>query len=177
MPTWLSVVLEIVKISVPALIVFFTVYTLLKQYLDGQYRMKAAELQQSRQASTTPLRFQAYERLSLLCERIALPNLIMRMRPEGMNVAEYRFALMLGIQQEFEHNITQQVYVSEQLWEIIKMARDHTVEVINLSAEKLEHKADAKELAQFILGLPPENTTGALEQALKAIKREAASLL
>ncbi len=177
MPTWLSVLLEIVKITVPALIVFLTVYTLLKQYLDGQYRMKAAELQQSRLAATTPLRFQAYERLSLLCERIALPTLIMRVRPEKMSVAEYRLALMLAIQQEFEHNITQQVYISEQLWEILKTARDHTVEVINISAEKLPPKADARELAQFILGLPAENTTGALDKALTAIKREAAALL
>ncbi len=177
MPTWLSVILEIVKITVPALIVFLTVYTLLKQYLDGQHRMKAAELQQARQASTTPLRFQAYERLSLLCERIALPTLIMRVRPDKMSVAEYRLALMLAIQQEFEHNITQQVYISEQLWEILKAARDHTVEVINISADKLPHKAEAKELAHFILNLPPENTTGAIDKALAAIKREAAALL
>jgi len=81
MPIWLSVILEIIKISLPALIVFFTVHTLLKQYLAGQERMKALELQQNRLGSTTPLRFQAYERLSLLCERIALPNLIMRMLP------------------------------------------------------------------------------------------------
>lgn len=177
MPVWLSVILEIVKITVPALIVFFTVHTLLKQYLAGQERMRALELQHSRLGSTTPLRFQAYERLSLMCERIALPNLIMRMRPETANVAEYRLAMMLAIQQEFEHNITQQVYVSEQLWEIIKMARDHTVEVINISAEKLPPKSEAKELAQFILSLPPENTTGALDKALTAIKREAAAML
>lgn len=177
MPTWLAVILEIVKITVPALIVFLTVYTLLKQYLDGQYRLKAAELQQNRLASTTPLRFQAYERLSLLCERIALPNLVMRVRPEGMSVAEYRLALMLAIQQEFEHNITQQVYISEQLWEILKAARDHAVEVINLSAEKLQPKTDATEMARFILSLPAENTVGATDKALAAIKREAAAML
>jgi hypothetical protein len=177
MPAWLSVLLEIIKVTVPALIVYLTVHTLLKQFLEGQYRMKAAELQQDRQASTTPMRFQAYERLSLLCERIALPNLIMRVRPDGMSVAEYRLTLMLAIQQEFEHNITQQVYVSQQLWEIIKTARDHTVEVINLSADNMTPKGDAKELAQFILSLPQENTVGALDKALVAIKREAASLL
>ncbi len=177
MPAWLSVLLEIIKVTVPALIVFLTVRTLLKQFLEGQYRMRAAELQQSRLASTTPLRFQAYERLSLLCERIALPNLIMRVRPEGMSVAEYRLALMLAIQQEFEHNITQQVYISEQLWEILKMARDHAVEVINLSAEKLPPKADAADMARFILGLPAENTVGATDKALAAIKREAAVML
>ncbi len=177
MPVWLSVLLEIVKITVPALIVFLTVYTLLKQYLEGQQRLKALELQQSRQSATMPLRFQAYERLSMLCERIALPNLIMRIRPDGLTVAEYRLALMLAIQQEFEHNITQQVYISEQLWEILKTARDHTVEVINLSAEPLDGKADARELAQAALALPPESTVAALDKALSAIKREAAVLL
>ena len=177
MPVWLSVLLEIVKVTVPALIVFLTVYYLFRQFFDGQVRLKMLELQQSRQASTTPMRFQAYERLSLLCERIALPSLIMRLRPEKMTVAEYRIALMLAIQQEFEHNITQQVYISEALWEILKAARDHAVEVINLSAGNLSPKADGKELAQFILGLPPENTTAAVDKALTAIKREAATLL
>lgn len=177
MPTWLTVILEIIKITVPALIVFFTVHTLFKQYLDGQYRLKAAELQQSRLASTMPLRFQAYERLSLLCERIELPNLMMRIRPDDMTVAEYRLTLMLAIQQEFEHNITQQVYVSEQLWEIIKIARDQTVEIINLSAEKLSPKAEGRELSRVILSLPPEHMVGALEKALVAIKRETSTML
>ncbi len=176
MPTWLAVILEIIKITVPALIVFFTVHTLFKQYLDGQYRLKAAELQQGRLSTTMPLRLQAYERLSLLCERIELPNLIMRIQPEDMTVAEYRLSLMLAIQQEFEHNITQQVYVSEQLWEILKMARDQTVEIINLSAEKLAPKANGRELSRLILSLPPEHLVGALEKALLAIKREASTL-
>lgn len=177
MPVWLSVLLEIVKVTVPALIVFLTVYHLLRQYLDSQVLLRKLEIQQSNQAATTPMRFQAYERLSLLCERIALPSLILRVRPEKMSAAEYRIVLMLAIQQEFEHNITQQVYVSEALWEILKAARDHAVEVINLSAGNLPAKAEGKELAQFILGLPPENTTAAVDKALSAIKREAATLL
>ena len=112
MARWLEVMLEIIKITIPALVVFFTVYTLLKQFMEGQYKTQMLQFKQNQHKTTIPLRLQAYERLSLFCERISIPNLVLRLRNENMTAAELRMALMLGIQHEFEHNITQQVYVS-----------------------------------------------------------------
>src|SRR5690606_3917144 len=113
MPVWLSVILEIIKITIPALIVFATVHTLLKQYLEKQYQLRKLDLKQDQTKTTTRLRLQAYERLSLFCERISIPSLILRLRSEKMNAMELRLAMMIAIQKEFEHNITQQVYVSD----------------------------------------------------------------
>lgn len=179
MPVWLEVILEIVKITVPALIVFFTVYNLLKQYLDGQHRMRLLDLKQSQQKESIPLRFQAYERLSLFCERIALPNLILRMRQEGMTTAQLKLTLLLAIQQEYEHNITQQVYVSDQLWQIIKIARDDAVNMIDVVMEDIDPKSDAKVLAGALFTfLQKRAATGTgVDKALIAIKKEASILL
>ena len=177
MPAWLSVILEIVKITVPALIVYFTVYSLLKQYLEGQHKMRMLEFKQSHQKESTPLRFQAYERLSLFCERIALPNLILRMRQEGMTTAQLRLSLLLAIQQEYEHNITQQVYVSDQLWQIIKIARDDAVNTIDIVSEDIDPKADAKELATELFKFLQKRESTGLDKALVAIKKEASLLL
>ena len=97
MPIWLATILEIIKITVPSLIVFFTVHTLLKQYLENQYKIRMVEFKQSQQKTTVPLRLQAYERLSLFCERISIPGLVIRLRMEGMTARELRLAMMIAV--------------------------------------------------------------------------------
>lgn len=177
MPTWLSFILEVLKLTIPALIVFLTAYYILKTYLENQYRLKMAEIKQGQIQTTLPLKLQAYERLSMLCERIAIPNLLLRIRKDGMTAGELQVALLLAIQQEYEHNITQQVYVSGQLWEIIKMARDEAVNVVALVAEKVGPRADGKELAQALFNIVNQREAMAVEKALMAIKKEAAIVL
>ena len=163
MPTWLSFVLEVLKLTIPALIVFLTAYYILKTYLENQYRLKMAEIKQGQIQTTLPLKLQAYERLSMLCERIAIPNLLLRIRKDGMTAGELQVSLLLAIQQEYEHNITQQVYVSGQLWEIIKMARDEAVNVVALVAEKVGPRADGKELAQALFNIVNQREAMAVE--------------
>lgn len=177
MATWLSVILEIIKVTIPALIVFLTVYYLLKTYLDKQYQIKLLKFKQKQHKITIPLRLQAYERLSLLCERITIPNLVLRMKQEDQNAAIFRVALLMTIQQEFEYNITQQVYVSDQLWQIIKISRDETVNIINGLAEKVDPKAPSKELAGVLLKYVEAQPSSALDKALIAIKKEASILM
>ncbi|HQU59506.1 MAG: hypothetical protein KDD02_10800 [Phaeodactylibacter sp.] len=176
MPIWLSFILEILKLAVPALIVFLTAYYVLKAYLDNQLRLKSIELRQSQQQTTLPLRLQAYERLSLFCERISIPSLLLRVRQDAMSSGELRLSLLLAIQQEYEHNITQQVYVSGQLWEIIKMARDEAVNIVTLVAEKVDAKASSKDLAQALFHFLNQRESTVVEKALLAIKKEAGAI-
>lgn len=177
MPIWLEVILEIIKITIPALIVFFTVYTLLKQYLASQYKERMLEFKQNQHNTTIPLRMQAYERLSLFCERISIPNLILRLRTDDMNAMELRMALMLGVQQEFEHNITQQVYVSDQLWQIVKIARDDTINIVNLVYNSIDPKADGKDYAGMMFNYLQSREMISTDKALVAIKKEAGLLM
>ena len=107
--------LEIVKITVPALIVFLTVYFVMKTYLDKQYQIQLLQFKKDQKNTTTPLKLQAYERLSLFCERISIPNLVLRMKTKGASSAALRVSLLMAVQQEFEHNISQQIYISDQL--------------------------------------------------------------
>ncbi len=174
MPVWLDVILEIIKSVVPALIVFLTVYVLLKQFFAGQQQRFVHELKQGSQKTGLPLKMQAYERLSLFCERISLPNMLLRIQRNGMTVSELRVALLMGIQQEFEHNVTQQVYVSDQLWKIIKFARDFNMEIIARAADSLDSRGNAQSLADAIIQVLDEQQGDPLHQAQLAIKKEAA---
>lgn len=177
MSTWLVALLEIIKITVPALIVFFTVYYLMKTYLDKQYQLRALEFKQNQSNLTVPSRLQAYERLSLFCERIAIPSLMLRLREDNQTNAALRLAMLLTIQQEFEYNITQQVYVSEQLWQIIKISRDNTVMDINGLYEQVDPKGPSVELASVLLSQAESQSVNSLNMALSAIKKEATILM
>ena len=176
MPVWLTVILDVVKLTIPGLIVFFTVRTMLKQYFSNQQYSERLKIQKGKQEHTLPLRLQAYERLSLFCERISLSGMILRSRQEGMNAAQLRLALFLSIQHEFEHNITQQVYVSDQLWQIIKISRDDAVQVITQASDVVDLKDDAKKLAEAIMNLENQREMSASGKALIAIKKEAGLL-
>ncbi|MEO1263253.1 MAG: hypothetical protein AAFZ15_30875 [Bacteroidota bacterium] len=177
METFVNVILEIIKISVPALIVFFTVLHLLKNHTEKEYQLKLLENKQSNKKTTIPMRLQAYERLSLFCERIAIPSLLLRLKEQEQTSAELRLKLLLTIQQEFEYNITQQVYVSEQLWQILKIAREDTMTIINSVAENLDAKSPSSELSNSLLTFLDKQPFTTLDKALIAIKKEATLLL
>lgn len=177
MATGLSVLLEIVKTTVPALIVFLTVYYLTKQYLESRYNLQVLDFKQNQQKTTIPLRLQAYERLSLFCERISIPSLILRLRGEGMSASDLRLAMMISVQKEFEHNITQQVYVSDQLWQIIKIARDDVLNNINMVYGEMGPEADGLTFSRTMFEYLNKREMIPLDKALVAIKKEAGLLM
>ncbi len=173
----IEVLLELLKITVPALIVFFTVYVLMKQYQEGLRAERSHETLQKQRKTTLPLRLTAYERLSLFCERISIPAMVMRVKTPNMQAAAMRLALMMAVQQEFEHNITQQVYVSDQLWQIIKLSKDDILNMINLVGDSVDPQASADELVNALFAALEERESIPLNTALAAIKKEATLLL
>ncbi len=177
MPAWLEVILEIIKITVPALIVYFTAHQLLTQFFETQIQQKSLELKQRANKKTLLMRMNAYERLALLCERISIPNMLLRLRSSSKTAQDLRMAMLLTIQQEFEYNLTQQVYVSQKLWEIIKVARDNTVNLVEELAKQVPPDAPSRELAALYLTHLQQHPDLSLETALSAIRKEAAVYL
>jgi len=170
-------IIDILKISLPALVVAGTVYVMLKQYFDNQVKIQSLNLRQNQSNTTLPIRLGAYERLSLFCERISIPALILRVRAEGTTAAHLRMALMVAVQQEFEHNITQQVYVSDNLWQIVKIARDDVINTINLVYQNVDPDADSREFSRALYDHLNEKEVLVLDKALVAVKKEAGLLL
>ncbi len=175
--TFINSLLEIIKITIPALVVFWTVNSLLRNYLGSQLQQKHLELQLKQRETTLPLKLQAYERLALLCERMDIPALLTRTRKEGMSAKVLRLAMLLSIQEEFEYNLTQQVYVSGQLWQILKAARDNAVHLISTAGEELPAQAAGSQYAQQLLQLFENSGGTGSDMALQAIKKEVDLLL
>jgi len=115
--------------------------------------------------ASKPLRLQAYERLVLLCERISLPSLISRVSLPGVSAREMQVLLIESIKQEYEYNVTQQVYVSTHSWDAVRNLRDQTMLIINQIANVLPPNATSGDLNKQIL----EVILGQQDKALHTI--------
>jgi len=173
----MSILLELLKYTIPALVVFLTVYVMLRQYFSFEARAKELDFKAGHRNITLPLRLQAYERLTVLCERISLPNLILRIRTNSMTASDLQVALQVAIQQELDHNVSQQTYVSPELWQIISLAKNDAINSLNHVAQQMPDNASgldySRELFKF---LDTKGGTG-LDKALLAIKKEVSLIL
>ncbi len=116
-----------------------------------QRKAKATEKFANNQYSG--LQLQAYERLTVLADRIALPNLISRSNISGTTAREMQEFLIKQIREEFEYNISQQIYVSPDAWKSLKNLKDQNLLIINQTARSLPENASGIELNKSILHL------------------------
>src|SRR3954467_5450132 len=129
-------------------------------------------------AATRQLQLQAYERLILLTDRIALPNLIQRMNHPDMNAREMQGLLTQSIRQEFEHNITQQIYVSAEAWDAVRNYKEQNLLIINQVSSYLPPEAMGHELNKHLLELLVQSPKASLQNIVsEALSFEAKKLM
>lgn len=167
---------EILKIVLPATVVFLTAYFLFRDMLDNSQKQREFELKMKNKNKITPVRLQAYERLALLLERISPQSLLMRVSPSEINASEYHQQLLSHIRQEFEHNFSQQIYVSAILWETIRGARENLIGIINKSAEEIGNEASAFALSKKIIENYINEENQAIVIAMNELKKEIGKL-
>jgi len=138
-------ILEILKYTIPALVVFASVYFVLNSFLNKQYQLELLKVQQTQGKEVWNLKLQAYERLMVFCERISIDNLAFRLMASDMNVPEMRNTMLIAIQQEYEHNISQQIYTGPSLWNIIQLAKDQTQNAIS--------NADGEDIPSLLINI------------------------
>lgn len=164
---------ELLKYTVPSLVVLATAYYLLKMFLDKETEKTQLQMRLDVQKISLPVRMQAYERLVLLLERIEPAGLLVRTNMPGMNAAQLQSALIQTIRSEFEHNLSQQLYVSTKVWEMVRNAREETIKRINTSAMQLTPEATSTDLASLILINDIDAEHSAVKGALDLLKSEA----
>ncbi|MCB0686350.1 MAG: hypothetical protein KDC53_07490 [Saprospiraceae bacterium] len=172
-----SVWFYLLLVCLPALIVFASCYLLLRQFLKNREQIELLAIQKSNAANALPLKLQAYERAILFFERIYIPNLMIRIRTKKMSSGDLHSALMIAIQQEFEHNVTQQLYMSDKLWEIIRLAKQ---EVFNQMDHVMVSTGFSEDAETFSRALVEHFTNAEFDptrKAIYAIKQEAKLLL
>lgn len=119
--------------------------------------------------SLLPQQLQAYERLVLLADRIALPNLVSRMNQAGVSAKDMQLLLTQTIKQEFEHNITQQIYVSAAAWQAISNLKEQNILVINQVSSFLPQNATGADLNKGLMQLLVENPKASLQTIVSEV--------
>ncbi|MFM7055196.1 MAG: hypothetical protein ACKOKB_04405 [Bacteroidota bacterium] len=161
---------------VPGLLVFLTAYFMIKRFIDNEQRMKFADIKASMKKDLMPLRLQAYERIVLFLERVSPNNLLNRVYETDMSVADFHRALLLTIRTEYEHNITQQVYMTNSVWNVVKNGRDELVKTINLAYGECNADAPGLELSKKIFEVMVRKNEFPIQSALDQVKNEAHQL-
>jgi len=119
--------------------------------------------------SVNQLQLQAYERMILLTDRIALPNVISRTNQPGIGLKDMQLLLTQQIKQEFEYNVTQQIYVSADAWEAVRNLKDQNILIINQVASFLPPDASGHDLNRAILEMLAENPKATLHHVVSDV--------
>ena len=128
--------------------------------------------------STRPLQLQAYERLVILTERVALPNLVSRANQPGLTSREMQLLMLESIKQEFEYNSSQQIYVSPVAWQAVNNLKEQNMLIINQIAQTMPADARGYDLGKRIMEVIISQEKKVLHNiVLEALNYEARKLM
>ncbi len=161
----LKIIITIGLLTVAALVVLRYNFTHKKQPFQIQ-------AQGEEQKIIFPLRLQACERIVLFLDRISVNNLIMRINRQEMNALQFQAALVGAIREEFEYNLSQQLYLSTKTWGFVRNAKEETIRLINTASMKMQENAPSSEMVRVLLELVLAEEKSAVDIALEEVKRE-----
>ncbi len=164
--------LEILKYTLPSIVVFGTAYYLIKMMVDNEQRRRQQDIVMANQKTITPIRLQAYERVVLFLERISPNSLLIRLQKPSMKSRELHKAMLETIRMEFEHNLSQQVYLSNDAWSAVVSAKENMVKLINSIAGNMKKEATAMDLSKKIVEVLMQVDSTPTSVALEIVKKE-----
>lgn len=163
---------DFLKILIPAAIVLYGMFLIVKSFLAKDFDKKLAELKMKNTETVLPIRLQAYERMALFLERVSPGNLVVRLNDPELNASQFQQVLANEIRNEFSHNLSQQVYMSHTAWTFIRHAKDNILHMISEAGKEVDPSARSTELAKKILDKKMQEKEDPVEQALKFLKAE-----
>jgi len=168
----METLIDLLKIVLPAALVMYAMYLTIKSFLAKEFEKRVVELKIKNSDIVLPIRLQAYERMCLFLERISPHNLVIRVNEPGLEVAHFHQKLLSEIREEYNHNLSQQVYMSHQSWNLVKKAMEEVVAVINKSALEVPRDAKGIELGKMIFENLMQRNQDPIGPTLKYIKDE-----
>ncbi|MDR2125375.1 MAG: hypothetical protein LBP63_00920 [Prevotellaceae bacterium] len=168
---------ELMFFIAPAALVAVSVYIVLQKMLKNDEAQRNFILKKTSRQSTITIRLQAYERLTLFLERISPDSLVLRIHQQNMSNQDFHILLLSSVREEFEHNLSQQLYIGNDVWETVKAAKESLIMHINESAAKINAEQSSLELARLIVESYACDGKGNLIQtAINMLKNEAKKL-
>jgi len=157
----------------PAVVTGMVAFYFFRLHTRNEEGRRRYLLHKDSQKDTLPIRLQAYERMALFLERIAIPSLVVRVGPKNNNKNDYENLLIKSIETEFEHNLSQQIYMTDDCWNIIKAAKSATIQMIRKAGMSESDSAD--KLREDVLNETMEKQSPSAT-ALSYVKKEIGEL-
>ena len=167
-------IIDLFLYAIPTIVTGLIAYYFFREHTKNEDGRRRFLLKKDMQINALPLRLQAYERMTIFLERITPSKLLIRISPKSSNKESYEALLIHTIEQEFEHNLSQQIYVTDRCWSIITAAKNATIQLIR-KAGLLEKTDSADKLREVILTEMMERRPPS-DAALSFIKDEVSDL-
>lgn len=164
--------LDILKYTMAGMGVVWIAFYLFKPYLDRSENIQLIELKKTISNQTLPLRLQAYERIVLFIERVNPANMLIRLNGTAHSAAELHSLIVAEIRNEYQHNVTQQLYVSTRAWGVVKRMKEDTLSIVNNAVKALPENATGLELSKVILAQLSQLQDSPYEIANGMIKKD-----
>lgn len=166
-------IFQLFAFLLPAVVTGAVAFYFFRLHTNNEEGRRRYLLHKEAQKDSLPIRLQAYERMALFLERITVNNLVVRIAPRSKNKSEYESLLVKQIETEFEHNLSQQIYISDECWNIIKAAKSATIQLIRSAGMSDSESVD--KLREDILNKTMEKASPS-SAALAFIKKEVSDL-
>lgn len=171
-------IFELLKYILPAIVVLIATYLVVQKFLVKEIERKQLAIFQQNSELSMRLRLQAYERLCVFVERMHPSSMISRYYTTQSTAQDVQLAMVQGIRAEWEHNVSQQLYISHQTWETIKTVMEQEITMINRIGASMTMGAPASEFIQRIsMEVISSETTMPTTVALEQLNKEAKLLL
>jgi len=164
--------LDFIKILVPSVLVLYAMYLTVRSFINKERDEKILNIKMKNAETITPIRLQAYERMVLFLERINPNNLLVRLNKGNLTSSEFQHVLLNEVREEFSHNMSQQLYMSEEAWELVRHAKEEVISLVNNCAQQLNRQSTATDLSRVIFNRLMEEQKEPTATALKYIKEE-----
>lgn len=168
----MEALIEFGKILIPASLVLYAVYLVVRSFINREVELRKLEVRSRAIETILPARLQAYERITLFLERISPQNLLIRLNNPAFTARDFQKILLDEIRNEYNHNVSQQVYMSEEVWNQVRNAKEDLILMINESAGLVAPDGSSIELSKKIFEMVMNKKQDPIGHALSELKKE-----
>ena len=146
-----QIVIDVLTLFVGITLALLVIFYLVKTDIHRFFNLKNIELNKESRTQLLPLRLQAHERLIIFIDRINPANLLVRLHQQGIDISTLQAGVLNEVRSEYQHNITQQLYIDSVTWNVVRKLKDDTIGMINNAVQGLPSNANGIELSKAIL--------------------------
>ena len=168
----MNALIEFGKIVLPAAIVLYAVYLMVRSFIQRELELKKLEVRSRSIETILPARLQAYERMILFLERISPQNLLIRLNNPGFSARDFQKILLDEDRNEYNHNVSQQVYMGEEVWNQVKNAKEDLIIMVNEASSQMTNESTSIDLAKKIFEMVMDKKVDLISHAISELKKE-----